>query len=324
MATVSIITALHNKGRYVVETIRSVQAQTRSDWEMIVVENGSSDHGPEQVRRFVGRDSRIRLVASPKRGPGAARNFGLAQATGDWVLFLDADDGIAPTYLDEQLVASQRHEKARIIAGCWQEFTDGVLEGATVRYPCGYRGATCHLVDSAIAFAPWAVHAALVRRDWLGDKIRWFEHLDGWPSEDTAFWFSALQGAAVTWSESTGAFYRVNTPNSRNSGRDADRWFEGLNKVIETNLDTLARSGKAPSAAQRATIMRTFESRYRKALRDGNDEWAARFLAEATRWLRACAWTGGSIALRKVFGIRLITKCHRETVDTALSTVIGA
>jgi glycosyltransferase involved in cell wall biosynthesis len=52
MPLVSIITPLHNKGPFVAETIRSVLAQTLPDWELIVVENGSADNGPEVVRQF--------------------------------------------------------------------------------------------------------------------------------------------------------------------------------------------------------------------------------------------------------------------------------
>ncbi len=86
MPQVGIIAALHNKGPYVAETIRSVLAQTMPDWALIVVENGSTDDGPEIVRQFP--DPRIRLVVSPKQGPGAARNVGLAHATGEMASLL--------------------------------------------------------------------------------------------------------------------------------------------------------------------------------------------------------------------------------------------
>jgi glycosyltransferase involved in cell wall biosynthesis len=317
MPQVSIITALHNKCPYVADTIRSVLAQTMPDWELIVVENGSTDNGLEVVRQFA--DARIRLVVSLKCGPGAARNFGLGLATGEWILFLDADDLLAPEYLKEQATAARQQPNAHLIAGCWQEFCDDSPERRQLHHPTLYQGDASRIGDSAIAYAPWALHAAMVRRDWLGNRIRWFEPLDGWPSEDTAFWFAAIQDATLAWSESKGALYRVNTHNSRNSPKDADRWFEGLKKVVETNLATLARLGIETSTAQRASIMRTFESRYRKELRNGNEEAAERFLEEAARWLRACAWNDAPIAFRKIFGIGLIgklTKFRRTQTGT--------
>lgn len=310
MPQVSVITALHNKGTYVAETIRSLLAQTMPDWELIVVENGSTDNGPERVRQF--SDARIRLVVSPKCGPGAARNFGLGLAAGEWILFMDADDLIEPDYLEKQMTAARIHPKAKMVAGCWQEFSDGSPEHMELHRPTLYLGDPQRIGDSAIAYAPWALHATMVRRDWLGESIRWFEHLDGWPSEDTAFWFAAIQGVTLAWSESAGAIYRVNTHNSRNSPNDAKRWLEGLKKVIKTNLDILAGLGKVPTAAQRATIMRTFESRYRTELANGNNEAAGQFLAEASRWLHTCQWNQGTIALRKILGIQLVNQITRQ------------
>src|SRR5471032_1240670 len=113
MKSVSIITPLFNKELYVGETIRSVLAQTFTDWEMIIIENGSTDKGLEVVRHF--SDSRIRLVESPKQGPGAARNLGLSLATGEWVLFLDADDLLQPFQLAALLSVAQTHPELDLV-----------------------------------------------------------------------------------------------------------------------------------------------------------------------------------------------------------------
>ena len=117
MPVISVITPLYNKGAYVAETIRSVLAQTVSDWEMIIVENGSTDDGPELVGQFL--DSRIRLVDSVKRGPSAARNVGINLAAGEWLLFLDADDLIEKTYLERRLIAGSVDAFAKVVAGPW-------------------------------------------------------------------------------------------------------------------------------------------------------------------------------------------------------------
>lgn len=89
MPRISIITPLHNKGPFVAETLASVQAQTFADWEMIVVENHSSDNGPAQVEHAASQDDRILLLRASDsvRGPCAARNLGLCEARGEWVLF---------------------------------------------------------------------------------------------------------------------------------------------------------------------------------------------------------------------------------------------
>jgi len=89
-ATVSVIIPLYNKGKYVERTITSVLAQTYQPYEIIVVDDGSTDDGPEKVLKL--NNPRIILVRQDNRGPGAARNAGLAMAKGKYVSFLDADD----------------------------------------------------------------------------------------------------------------------------------------------------------------------------------------------------------------------------------------
>ena len=91
--TVSVITPAHDAARFLDETIRSVKAQTFTDWEMIIVDDDSRDETREIAGRWASSDPRIRLVRqSPKQGPGPARNRGLAEARGRYVAFLDSDD----------------------------------------------------------------------------------------------------------------------------------------------------------------------------------------------------------------------------------------
>jgi glycosyltransferase involved in cell wall biosynthesis len=305
---VSIITALHEKGSYVAETAASVRAQTVADWEMIVVDNGSTDDGPEQVRRLVSQDGRIRLVSSLKRGPGAARNFGLGQAKGDWVLFLDADDLIESSFVAEQLAAVRAHPEAHIVAGSWQEFEDPTPAKRSIRRPAGWGQSSTVVSQTAIASAPWALHAAIVRRDWIGRHRRWQEALDDTPTEDTAFWFGIVLDAVIAWSDCRGALYRVNTANSRNAFLDGGRWFQAIGRVVETNVRTLQDCGQMPSPAQCENIMRLFEEHYRRALRNGNGAVASLAQEQARLWLRKCRTLSVAVGLRKLVGIGLTAR----------------
>ena len=224
---VSIITPLHNKGSYVAETILSVLEQTMTDWEMIIVENGSTDNGPEVVLHFP--DPRIRLVVSPKLGPGAARNFGLNHAAGEWILFLDADDLIAPHYLQEQLDTLTDNPDADVVVGCWREFGANSSNAAngSLRMPTAFHGSCGEVLESAIAFAPWAIHAALIKRRIDDRALRWPENLDKFPSEDTAYWFSLIQNKKIAWSSSEGALYRIGILENRNAMPASLQWVDG-------------------------------------------------------------------------------------------------
>jgi glycosyltransferase involved in cell wall biosynthesis len=302
---VSIIVPLHNKGEFLAEALESVQRQSLPGWEMIVVENGSEDDGPAIVEKFVARDSRIRLLRAPAtvRGPGAARNAGLEMASGEWVLFLDADDMIEPDHLACLIAAGGEEGEVDLVAGGWKEF--GSDKGAMeTRWPTAFGRGVSELVEASIAFAPWAVHAALVRREWLNaHSIRWFEDLDGWPSEDSAFWFAALQGARVEWADSSGALYRVDTANSRNAAAHRAKWLQGLRCVVSKNLETLAQQGGGPSGAQLATLVRVYESRYREAVRARDLQAAEGFRQDALLWLKKAPWWDLGMLVRRLRGI---------------------
>lgn len=101
---VSIITPSYNTARFIGETIRSVQAQTYLYWEMIIIDDCSSDNTDEIVKPFLECDERIKYVKN-KRNSGAAisRNKALRMAQGKWIAFLDSDDLWMPEKLERQL-----------------------------------------------------------------------------------------------------------------------------------------------------------------------------------------------------------------------------
>ena len=124
MVHFSVIMPLYNKAPYVRKAVESVVGQTHTDWELVVVDNGSTDGSGEIVAGF--SDARIRMVRLEENmGPGAARNYGVA-CQGDlkaatqnnpaspYICFLDADDWWEPTFLEEMAGLIERHPDAGI------------------------------------------------------------------------------------------------------------------------------------------------------------------------------------------------------------------
>lgn len=300
MPLVSIVTSLYNKGPYVSETIRSVSAQTVTDWEMIIVDNDSTDDGPNFVRRF--SDSRIRLVDSIKRGPGAARNVGINLAQGEWLLFLDADDLLESAHLESLLKCSRENPRATVVGGGWKEFVDDPAK-STVRLP----SASETLSNTSIAFTPWVVHAALTKRSAVNSDHLWEENLDRFVAEDVAFWFRLIADHEVAVGATFAALYRLNTQKARNDLRPSI-WYRGVQEAIKSNIAYLTASDRKVTAGQAEQIMRVFSTVYEKAVAVSDAATMQASLARAQEWLDEFFELGGKASLpmfsRRLLGLR--------------------
>lgn len=108
---VSVITPSHNTALFIEETIQSVLNQDFKDWELIIIDDSSSDDSLERIKKF--EDSRIRLIEfKENKGAAVARNAGIEVARGRWIAFLDSDDVWLPHKLSTQLAFMQKHEYA--------------------------------------------------------------------------------------------------------------------------------------------------------------------------------------------------------------------
>jgi teichuronic acid biosynthesis glycosyltransferase TuaG len=139
---VSVITPAFNAARFVGATIESVLAQTRDDWEMVVVDDCSADSTTAIVASLARKDRRIRLLKqSRNEGQGPARNVAMASARGRYVAFLDADDLWDPEKLERQLQFMQEHRHAFTYTSYRVITEDGELLGSVRHLPpsMGYR-----------------------------------------------------------------------------------------------------------------------------------------------------------------------------------------
>jgi glycosyltransferase involved in cell wall biosynthesis len=115
---VAIITPAFNAAPYIGDTIRSVLAQTHSDWRMVIVDDGSTDATAQVAARFA--DPRLTVISRPNQGVSAARNHGLTLADGEAVQFLDADDQLAQDALARLTEALSANPWAGAAAGAYR------------------------------------------------------------------------------------------------------------------------------------------------------------------------------------------------------------
>ncbi|HEY2003497.1 MAG TPA: glycosyltransferase family 2 protein [Candidatus Saccharimonadia bacterium] len=108
--TASIIMPAFNRATMIGNAIKSVLAQTNPHWELLVIDDGSTDLTAKVVKGF--GDPRIKYHYQDNAGPSAARNHALELAAGEWICYLDSDDEFLPTYLETMLEHFARHPKA--------------------------------------------------------------------------------------------------------------------------------------------------------------------------------------------------------------------
>jgi len=142
---VTVVIAAWNAGRFIGRTLSSVRAQTLQDFEVIVVDDGSTDDTPAIVEAFAAADPRFRLVRQPNARVAAARNRGLTEARGRFLAPLDADDLWEPEYLERLVGALEAAGPQAVFAfarSVWIDAEDRLLPQSPIRFPrrLGYRG----------------------------------------------------------------------------------------------------------------------------------------------------------------------------------------
>jgi glycosyltransferase involved in cell wall biosynthesis len=137
MPLVSVVIPAYNAEHTILKTIQSVQKQTFSNFELIVINDGSTDRTLEVLNRIV--DTRLKIFSYENGGLPVARNRGIAHATGEFIAFIDADDLWTPEKLELQLAALQQHQEAGV-AYSWTAFIDEKGEILYAQEPTFFEG----------------------------------------------------------------------------------------------------------------------------------------------------------------------------------------
>ena len=118
---VSIIMPVYNMADYLDRAVDSVISQTYADWELIAIDDGSSDDSGKKLDDWASRDARIRVFHTKNGGLSVARNVGLKNMSGEFVQFLDSDDWFAPTLLEEAVSAIKEPDVDMVIFDAYYE-----------------------------------------------------------------------------------------------------------------------------------------------------------------------------------------------------------
>ncbi len=253
MSSVSVIIPNYNRSGLVNETVRNVLSQSLPPFEVIVVDDGSTDDSVASLRAEFGQ--RIRLIEQTNQGPGAARNAGLEVAQGEFIWLMDSDDLASLNKLEVQVAALQQNH-ADVVYGPWARvFFEGQnvrLDGPVLQQqalPANRDVLTWFMTDWSLV-----LQQCLIRKSAVDKAGRYSEHLRN--GEDGEFFVRILSaGASVCYEDKSLLIYRNDgvdklTTSGTSSHRRIRDWAKcliamhdtcGFNQSLQRHIDFQAR-----------------------------------------------------------------------------------
>lgn len=308
---ISVIIPAWNALRWLPETLGSVMTQEGGGFELILVDDGSTDGSGDYVAR---EWPQVRLVRSKNRGVSHARNLGTAEARGDLVKYLDADDVLMPGTLARQAALMAVHPEADVVYGDWQrleEQTDGgFTPGEQVRRKIEDVDADPELALFATFWCPTGAY--LFRRAFLEKVLPWKEWLP--VVQDARFaWDAAAAGASWVHDEAVSVLYRQHLQGSVSTRSRAGFLRDCLKNALSIQEEWRRRSTPDQWTVRQGRIIETLAALTRQAaaLDDTLFEECARhlkafspeYLPTAPRWLAACSRVTGFRRAAKLAGL---------------------
>jgi glycosyltransferase involved in cell wall biosynthesis len=264
--SLSIIIPVHNTEQYLTECLDSVLLEINIDDEIILVENGSSDHSWELCQKYAKKNPAIKAVQMDTAGVSKARNYGICLAKGDWITFLDSDDHIDPSiihtahklknHLDIEVVLFRycylhlAHNNEMSASEELQHVDSDLLRRSVLEF--GKYEKQIIELSSLDNMSIWTCWGKLYRKSLIKDKkIRFPEKL--YLSEDTAFVFQVYSNTDRIYASQMTTYYYRATPNSVsrnvtikmiNNNRYLRKWMmhyvasHGLEKTLEEEVST--------------------------------------------------------------------------------------
>jgi glycosyltransferase involved in cell wall biosynthesis len=223
--TVSVIIPAYNQSVYINESVQSVLGQTYQDFELIVVDDGSTDETPQILARI--QDPRIRIVRQPNSGLSAARNTGLRESSAPLVTFLDSDDYFLPDKLSILTTFLNDHPEVGLVSGGTQFVNEkGQPLSQAIKSP-GNLDITKLLVSN-----PFCVSAIMMHRFWF-DRVGMFDETLR-ACEDWDLWQRmAYAGCQFDWIEHLVVGYRYHDDQmTREAGRMRKAIFAVIDKFF--------------------------------------------------------------------------------------------
>lgn len=208
---VSVIIPVYNGSKFIEETVKSVVKQDFEDWECIIVNDGSSDNSDSVIKELIKTDNRLIYLQQSNQGVSVARNNGIENARGKYILCLDGDDLISSNFISEMLNIIDKDEEVRVVTSRVKFF--GKSNGELKRKDFSF--------INLLAENQMVVTSMFRKIDF--DQLYKFDEKMKTGLEDWDFWIGLLKnGGKVAHASNAIFFYRIQKI-SRNSSLDGSK-----------------------------------------------------------------------------------------------------
>lgn len=244
MPRISVIIPVYNGEEFIEEALDSVFVQTFRDFEVVVVNDGSTDGTETILRKY---ESRIRCITQENQGLVASRARGLAASTGEWIAFLDADDIWLPEKLERQIAESAIHSQCGIVATDFLSFERDKIVCSSVKE--WYRPGNGY-VWAKLLFGNWITpSAAMVRRECF-DCVKTFGLAKPGFGEDWLMWMQILPHYPVRFIDEVLVRRRIHSQNM--SRVDEENQFSALLRNFDLLEKLVPEIRESPATVRKA------------------------------------------------------------------------
>ncbi|NMG08967.1 glycosyltransferase family 2 protein [Brasilonema sp. UFV-L1] len=230
MSKVTVIIPAYNAMKYLPETVESVLNQTLTDFEVLIINDGSSDGIVEWASQIT--DSRVRLISQENQGTAAARNKGIVESKGEYIAFLDADDIWEPTKLEKQAQCLDNNPLVGLV-DAWTAFIDENSKPTGIVMTHNSEGDVYKKVVEVCDSTVCCGSSPMIRRscfDTLGlfDRESYIEDVDMWIRIATCYHYGVVKEVLVKYRQ-----------HPSNKSKDCESMLRGFRQLIEKTYRSL-------------------------------------------------------------------------------------
>jgi len=222
---ISVVIPLYNKEKSVRATLESVLAQSYTDYEVVVVDDGSTDDSAKVVQSLMAKSNKIRLIQKPNGGVCSARNRGILESKGYYIALLDGDDLWDKNFLKEQVILIHDFPEAAMWGINFAEMNNGkMIRRLTTALPDGYRGYVENYFKMQGRQSDLFCSSSVVIRRDVFDKVGMFDERIKY-AEDSDMWFRIIATEKVVFYDKYMVFYQWDAENRAMTKRRDLRYF---------------------------------------------------------------------------------------------------